>query len=50
MLTFDDGYKDDVTQALPLLRRYHDKATFYLISGTIDSPAAPDVGGRTHLA
>ena len=38
VLTFDDGYKDDVTQALPLLRRYHDKATFYLISGTIDSP------------
>ena len=38
VLTFDDGYKDDVTQALPLLRRYHDTATFYLISGTIDSP------------
>jgi peptidoglycan/xylan/chitin deacetylase (PgdA/CDA1 family) len=38
VLTFDDGYKDDVTEALPLLRRYHDTATFYLISGTIDSP------------
>jgi peptidoglycan/xylan/chitin deacetylase (PgdA/CDA1 family) len=38
VLTFDDGYKDDVTQALPLLRRFHDTATFYLVSGTIDSP------------
>lgn len=38
VLTFDDGYKDSVTEALPLLRHYHDTATFYIISGTIGTP------------
>jgi peptidoglycan/xylan/chitin deacetylase (PgdA/CDA1 family) len=38
VLTFDDGYKDSVTEALPLLRRYHATATFYIISSTIGKP------------
>lgn len=30
-LTFDDGYQDNVTNALPLLRQYNAKATLYLV-------------------
>lgn len=38
VLTFDDGYLDARKFVLPLLRRYHDTATFYLISSTIGTP------------
>jgi peptidoglycan/xylan/chitin deacetylase (PgdA/CDA1 family) len=38
VLTFDDGYKDNITEALPLLRRYHATATFYIISNNIGKP------------
>lgn len=38
VLTFDDGYEDARSFALPLLRRYGDVATFYIISSTIGSP------------
>lgn len=35
ILTFDDGYADFFTNAYPLLRRYGDKATIYIISGKV---------------
>ena len=38
-LTFDDGYDDAYTAALPVLEQHHQKATFFIISGFI---------GRTH--
>ena len=38
VLTFDDGYLDARTQALPLLEKYGAKATFYVISHTIGTP------------
>jgi peptidoglycan/xylan/chitin deacetylase (PgdA/CDA1 family) len=38
VLTFDDGYADARSVVLPLLERYHEVATFYVISGTIGSP------------
>ena len=38
VLTFDDGYLDARTQALPLLERYRAKATFFVISHTIGTP------------
>jgi peptidoglycan/xylan/chitin deacetylase (PgdA/CDA1 family) len=38
VLTFDDGYANARTFVLPLLQRYHDTATFYVISSTIGTP------------
>jgi peptidoglycan/xylan/chitin deacetylase (PgdA/CDA1 family) len=35
VLTFDDGYSDTLTQALPLLRKYGFTATCYLVSDAI---------------
>lgn len=35
-LTFDDGHWDTATVILPILKKYHAKATFYLISGFIN--------------
>ncbi len=30
-LTFDDGYEDNLVHALPILKKYHAKATIYLV-------------------
>ena len=37
ILTFDDGYADNHAEALPVLRQYKFPATFFLVSGAIDS-------------
>jgi peptidoglycan/xylan/chitin deacetylase (PgdA/CDA1 family) len=37
-LTFDDGYADAATEALPILRRYGFTATFYIVTGLVDQP------------
>jgi peptidoglycan/xylan/chitin deacetylase (PgdA/CDA1 family) len=37
-LTFDDGYEDAYTSALPLLQQYGFTATFYIISGRVGQP------------
>ncbi len=45
-LTFDDGYENNFTIALPILKKHHVPATFYLISkGLIDTDffSWPDV-------
>lgn len=38
VLTFDDGYKDFYTDVYPILKKYHAKATAYIISGFIGYP------------
>jgi peptidoglycan/xylan/chitin deacetylase (PgdA/CDA1 family) len=35
-LTFDDGYRDNLETALPILRRMGLQATFYLVPGLLD--------------
>jgi peptidoglycan/xylan/chitin deacetylase (PgdA/CDA1 family) len=37
-LTFDDGYEDAYTAALPVLQRYGFTATFYIVSGFVGQP------------
>ena len=37
-LTFDDGYLNNLTTALPILEKYQVPATFYIISEGIDNP------------
>lgn len=34
-LTFDDGYRDNLSQALPILERYRIPATVFIVSGAI---------------
>lgn len=39
-ITFDDANASDATLALPALRRYNLKATFFIISGRLDKPGS----------
>ena len=43
-ITFDDGYKDFYTDVFPILKKYHVKATVYIISGFIGLPNFMDEG------
>ena len=36
ILTFDDGYRDNYTNAFPLLLEYGYTGTFFLVTGPID--------------
>lgn len=36
ILTFDDGYRDNYTNAFPLLQKYGYTGTFFLVTGPID--------------
>ncbi len=64
LITVDDGYVDDVDQILPVLRRNHMVATFYIITSRLHEPgflnpnqvrkldaAGMDIGAhtRTHV-
>jgi peptidoglycan/xylan/chitin deacetylase (PgdA/CDA1 family) len=37
-ITFDDGYANTVTEALPILQRHGFPATFYIITGMVGNP------------
>ncbi|MBN2593339.1 MAG: polysaccharide deacetylase family protein, partial [Sedimentisphaerales bacterium] len=38
VLTFDDGYRNNLTHALPILRRYNVPATFFVTTSFLDNP------------
>lgn len=38
VLTFDDGYRNNITHALPILRRRNAPATFFVPTGFLDNP------------
>lgn len=38
LITFDDGYLDNYTNAFPILAKYDLKASFYIITGMIGQP------------
>jgi len=38
VLTFDDGYRNNLTHALPILRRYNAPATFFVPTDFINNP------------
>lgn len=38
VLTFDDGYRNNITHALPILRRYNAPAMFFVPTGFLDNP------------
>lgn len=41
LITFDDGYVDNYTAALPILKRNGVQATFFVATGFIDNPHLP---------
>lgn len=41
VLTFDDGFRDNLTNALPLLQRYGVSATVFVVTGCISSGELP---------
>jgi peptidoglycan/xylan/chitin deacetylase (PgdA/CDA1 family) len=41
LITFDDGYIDNFTEALPILRAHGAPATFFLATGLLDRPQIP---------
>jgi peptidoglycan/xylan/chitin deacetylase (PgdA/CDA1 family) len=41
MLTFDDGYRDNVEVAVPILHKYHAPATFFIATAFLESPQLP---------
>lgn len=53
VLTFDDGYRDNLVHAIPVLRRFGLPATIFVTTqfadGTIRHPRYPDEAGRLHL-
>lgn len=38
LLTFDDGYEDNFTNAFPILKKHHAKATIFIVTGAVDRP------------
>ena len=42
LLTFDDGYRNNLDYVLPLLKEFGWEATIFIIAGTLDGSMSPD--------
>jgi len=42
LLTFDDGYRNNLTYAYPLLKEFDWSATFFIIANTLETEKQPD--------
>ncbi|MCX6792324.1 MAG: polysaccharide deacetylase family protein [Candidatus Gottesmanbacteria bacterium] len=50
VLTFDDGYRDFYTDVYPILKKYHVKASAYIISGFLGYPNNMDASQVRQIA
>lgn len=48
IITFDDGYKDNIANALPILNKYNFKATFFIVTNCISKSNIWDVGTKNY--
>ncbi|MFQ3577166.1 MAG: polysaccharide deacetylase family protein, partial [Cytophagales bacterium] len=48
-ITFDDGYKDNIEFALPILEKYNCKASFYVVTDCIDHNVPTWTNAIEHL-
>jgi peptidoglycan/xylan/chitin deacetylase (PgdA/CDA1 family) len=48
-ITFDDGYRDNIHRAAPILREHGLRATFYVVAGLVDTDDPPwyDMAGAS---
>jgi peptidoglycan/xylan/chitin deacetylase (PgdA/CDA1 family) len=49
VLSFDDGYRDNLTYAFPILKKYGFTAIIFLVSGCVGSVSEWDEGGAEPL-
>ncbi len=49
IITFDDGYKDNVTNALPILKKYNYKATCFVVSDLIGKSNVWDKNYKNYI-
>jgi peptidoglycan/xylan/chitin deacetylase (PgdA/CDA1 family) len=49
VITFDDGYRDNVILAAPILREFGLRATFFVVAGLVDTETVPwyDLAGAS---
>ena len=49
IITFDDGYKDNLINALPILKKYNFTSTCFVVSGLIGSSNIWDVNYKNYV-